>query len=157
MAYKTVRELFDQVEHWRSRVETFCGEVAEGAEDDRVAAMMAYFQQHERQLRLLTDELPGDRREGVLNTWLQHTADDDVRRFFRDADLSPDQTLDEATRDVVEFDDRLREMYRTLAESGQTPPEVQSVFRNLLDAQAWQTLRNAWSGVESAQYSEGVA
>ena len=48
-------------------------------------------------------------------------------------------------------------MYRTLAESSQGPPKVQAVFQNLLDAQSWQTLRNAWSATESEQFSAGVA
>ena len=157
MSYKTVRELFDHVGRWQARVEEFCEEVADRSADDRTTALMDYFAAHERELKRILAEYPDSARQGVLDTWIQHTAEDDVRTFFRTADLNPDQSLEEATATVVEFDERLREMYRTLSESGQVPPRVQAVFQNLLDAQNWQTLRNAWSVSDSEQYAEGVA
>ena len=155
MSYKTVQELFDHVEGWQKRITEFCEEVADRSADDRTTALMDYFAGHERELqRILADYSAAD-REGVMNTWIQHTSEDDVRTFFQKVDLDPDQSLDAATSKVTEFDDRLREMYRTLSESSQVPPRVQAVFQNLLEAQEWQTLRNAWSATESEQFSEG--
>ena len=157
MSYKTVRELFDHVGRWQKRVEDFCEEVADRASDDRTTAMMDYFAAHERELKRVLANYPDGDRQGVFDTWIQHTSEDDVRIFFQKADLDPDQPLDEAVATVVEFDDRLRGMYRTLSESSQVPPRVQAVFQNLLEAQEWQTLRNSWSASESEQHAEGVA
>ncbi|MFH5803126.1 hypothetical protein [Alienimonas sp. DA493] len=157
MSYKTVRELFQHVERWQQRVEEFCEEVADRSSDERTTAMMDYFAGHERELRRILDQYPKDERNGLLDTWIQHTSEDDVRTFFQKVNLDPDQSLDEATATVVEFDDKLRDMYRTLSESSQVPPRVQAVFQNLLEAQEWQTLRNSWSASDSEQYSEGVA
>ncbi|QDT17084.1 hypothetical protein [Alienimonas californiensis] len=157
MSYKTVRELFEHVGRWQKRVEEFCEDVADRSANDRTSAMMNYFAGHERELGRILNEYPKTERAGVLDTWIQHTSEDDVRTFFQKADLDPDQPLDEATATVVEFDDRLRDMYRTLSESSQVPPRVQAVFQNLLEAQEWQTLRNSWSASDSEQYSEGVA
>ncbi|NNJ27147.1 hypothetical protein [Alienimonas chondri] len=155
MAYKTVRELFEVVHRWQKRVTAFCEEVAERSADEQTTALMDYFAAHERELGRLMSNYPETVREGILDTWIQHTSEDELRTFFQKVDLDPDQSLDEATAMVVEFDDRLRDMYRTLSESSQVPPRVQAVFENLLDAQEWQTLRNAWSATESEQFSEG--
>ena len=157
MSYKTVKEVLDHVAHWQKRVADFCEDVADESRDDRAAALMDYFAGHERELqRVLTNYADAD-RQGVLDTWIQHTSEDDVRLFFQKADLDPDQPLEAAVGKVVEFDDRLRDMYRSLAENSQVPPRVQAVFQNLLEAEEWQTLRNAWSATESEQYSGGVA
>jgi len=157
VSYKTVRELFEHVERWQTTVAEFCERVADRTDDDRTRAMMDYFAAHERELKRLLAGFPSIERQGVMETWIQHTSEGELRTFFQKADLNPDQPLDEAVTTVVEFDDRLRGMYQTLSESSQVPPKVQAVFQNLLDAQEWQTLRNSWSAAESEQFAEGVA
>lgn len=83
VSYKTVRELFDHVGRWQKRVAEFCEEVADRSASDQTTALMDYFAGHERELkRLLSDYTAAD-RDGVLNTWIQHTSEDDVRTFFK--------------------------------------------------------------------------
>ena len=54
-----------------------------------------------------------------------------------------------------EFDDALVEFYKSLANQAQAPPRVNEVFQNLLEAEEWQRLRNAWSIRDSDSFHTG--
>ena len=160
MSYKTVGELLRHVADYQQTVREYCEAVAdrhEAGRDDRAAAMLDYFAGHEREAEKILANYSATDRKGILDTWLQHTSEDDLRGFFNTERLDPTDSMETAVGKVVAFDRALIEMYRSLADNSQVPPRVQGVFQNLLEMQEWQKHRNAWSASESVQHSEGVA
>ena len=163
MSYKTVGELLKHVADYQQTVREYCEAVADrqggaaGGRDDRAAAMLDYFAGHEREAEKILANYASSDRKGILDTWLQHTSEDDLRTFFNSERLDPTDSMETAVGKVVEFDRALIEMYRSLADNSQIPPRVQGVFQNLLEMEEWQKFRNAWSASESVQFSEGSA
>ena len=156
MSYKTVRELLDHVADYQQTVAEYCEAVADRSPDPRAEAMVDYFAGHEREAqKILTGYAKSD-REGILDTWLQFTGEDELREFFNSERMDPDDSLDDAIGKVVDFDRTLVSIYESLSESSQVPPRVQAVFQNLLEMEEWQKYRNAWSATESVQYAGGT-
>ena len=159
MSYKTVGELLKHVADTQQTVREYCEAVADGDEaagDDRSAAMLDYFAGHERQAEKILANYSSSDRAGILDTWLQHTSEDDLRQFFNSERLDPTDSMETAVGKVVAFDRALIEMYRSLSENSQVPPRVQAVFQNLLEMEEWQKYRNAWSATESVQFAKGT-
>ena len=164
MSYKTVGELLKHVADYQQTVREYCEAVADrhedapagGGKDERAAAMLDYFAGHEREAEKILNNYAASDRQGILDTWLQHTSEDDLRTFFNSERLDPTDSMETAVGKVVEFDRALIEMYRSLADNSQVPPRVQGVFQNLLEMEEWQKFRNAWSASESVQFSEGT-
>ena len=64
-------------------------------------------------------------------------------------------TSEEVIDMILEFDDELVELYKTLANQAQAPPRINALFQNLLEMEEWQKLRNAWATRESDGHFTG--
>jgi hypothetical protein len=56
---------------------------------------------------------------------------------------------------ILEFDNALVELYKTLANQSQAHPRVNELFQGLLSMEEWQRLRNAFAVRESDSFING--
>ncbi|HEX6986658.1 MAG TPA: hypothetical protein VF170_14855 [Planctomycetaceae bacterium] len=154
-SYKTVREILDRISRWHNELLEHCCEGEEPDENDPFRPLVEYLAAHERGAKAVLDRYEPREREAILNTWLQYVPAERVEEVFTKRSLSERMTSEEVVAMVLEFDDALVELYKTLANQAQAPPRINEVFQSLLDLEEWQKLRNAWSARESDSFVTG--
>lgn len=154
-SYKTVREILNQVSIWHHELLEQCYEGDEPEQHDPYRPLMEYLSEHERAAKHVLDRYKPSERETILNTWLQYVPGEQVDEVFRKRDLEEAQAPEEVVAMILEFDNALVELYKTLANQSQAHPRVNELFQGLLDMEEWQRLRNAYAVRESDSFING--
>ena len=154
-SYQQVKDILDQISRWHREILDLCCDGAEPDPDDPMRPLVEYLANHERGAKRVLDRFEPAEREAIRNTWLQYVPAGGVEEVFAKRNLSEPMTSEEAVAMMIEFDDALVELYKSLADQAQAPPRINEVFRNLLEMEEWQRLRNAWSARDSDSFATG--
>ena len=154
-SYTTVRDILRQVSHWHRELLDHCCEGDAADADEAFRPLAEYLTIHERSLQRVLDQDGTQEQDTVLNTWLQYVPAEEVEKVINRWKLKEHPAAEEVTALVLEFDDALIEFYKSLANQAQAPPRINEVFQNLLEAEEWQRLRNAWSIRDSDSFHTG--
>jgi hypothetical protein len=154
-SYRTVRDVLRQVAHWHQELLSDCCDDDGTDEHDPYQPLVEYLAVHESVLKQFLDGAGGHEPDQVVNTWLQYVPADDVERVVRRWKTSQPAKAEDVLEFVLEFDAALVDFYKSLANQAQAPPRVNAVFQNLLDAEEWQKLRNAWAIRDSDSFHSG--
>ena len=152
-SYKQVKDVLKRVSAWHTELLEFCGD--EVPDDSPYKPLVQYLAAHEAAAKQVLDAYEPTARDTILNTWLQYVPAEGVEEVFLSRDLRDDLTPGQVVGMVMEFDNALVSLYRSLADSANSPLKVQEMFRSLLEMQQWQQLRNAWSIRESDSHATG--
>lgn len=153
-SYTTVREILRRVSRWHQELLENCdGDCV--PPQDPLHMLVEYLCVHERTVKQMLDGDDGNEKEAVLNTWLQYVPAEGVEDVIRRWQAAESPSAEDVMAFVVEFDEALVEFFQSLAGQSQAPPRVNAVFQNLLEAQEWQRLRNAWSIRDSDSFYTG--
>lgn len=156
-SYQQVRDVLKQVSRYHQELLEYAETVDASERDEPLRPLVDYLAAHERGVKSILDGYAPTEREAVLDTWLQYVPDHDVDAVFKKRDFRDARSVDDVLAMMMEFDDALVDLYKSLADNAQTPPRVNAVFRNLLDMQDWQRHRNGWSIRESSSFARGDA
>ena len=154
-SYKTVREILNQVSVWHHELLEYCCEGDEPDEDDPFRPLVDYLAGHERAAKHVLDRYKPSERETILNTWLQYVPAEQMDEVFTKRDLEDSQAPEEVVAILLEFDNALVELYKTLANQSQAHPRINELFQGLLEMEEWQRLRNAFAVRESDTFVNG--
>lgn len=154
-SYKTVRDILDRISRWHRELLEYCCEGEEPEADDPFRPLVDYLITHERGAKRVLDRYEPGERDAILNTWLQYVPAERVEEVFTKRKLSQTMSSEEVVAMILEFDEALVELYKTLANQAQAPPRINMVFQSLLEMEEWQKLRNAWSARESDTFLTG--
>lgn len=154
-SYKTVREILNQVSLWHRRLLDHCCEGDEPEQRDPFQPLVEYLSAHERAAKHVLDRYKPDERETILNTWLQYVPAEQVDEVFSKRDLDETRSPEEVVAMILEFDNALVELYKTLANQAQAPPRINEVFQALLEMEEWQRVRNGFAARESDTFVTG--
>ncbi len=154
-SYKTVREILNQVSVWHHELLEHCCEGDEPDEDDPFRPLVEYLAGHERAAKHVLDRYKPSERETILNTWLQYVPAEQIDEVFTKRNLEDSQAPEDVVAMILEFDNALVELYKTLANQSQAHPRVNELFQGLLEMEEWQRLRNAFAVRESDTFVNG--
>jgi len=154
-SYKTVREILNQVSIWHHRLLEHCCEGEEPEQDDPFRPLVEYLSEHERAAKHVLDRYKPTERETILNTWLQYVPGEQVDDVFTSRNLDDSKAPEEIVAMILEFDNALVELYKTLANQSQAHPRVNELFQGLLEMEEWQRVRNAYAVRESDTFVNG--
>ncbi len=154
-SYKTVREILNQVSMWHQALLEHCCEGEESDEGDPFRSLVEYLSAHERASKHVLDRYKPAERDAILNTWLQYVPAEQVDEVFAKRDFRQPKSPLDVVGMILEFDNALVELYKTLANQAQAPPRINEVFQALLDMEEWQSLRNGFAARESDTFVTG--
>ena len=154
-SYKTVGEILKQISRWQQDLLDRCCEGEEPDPGDPFHPLVEYLVGHEKSVQKVLHHFAPDERDAILNTWLQYVPAEQIDAVFAKRELSNRMTSEEVIDMILEFDDELVELYKTLANHAQAPPRINALFQNLLEMEEWQKLRNAWATRESDGHFTG--
>ncbi|MBA3311835.1 MAG: hypothetical protein M3552_12000 [Planctomycetota bacterium] len=154
-SYKTVKEILSQVSLWHHRLLEHCCEGDDPDEDDPFRPLVDYLAGHERAAKHVLDRYKPAERDTILNTWLQYVPAEQVDEVFTKRDFSAEMKPQEIVTMILEFDNALVELYKTLANQSQAHPRINELFQGLLEMEEWQRLRNAFAARESDTFATG--
>lgn len=154
-SYTTVRDVLSHISRWHHELLEQCCEGADPEPHDPFRPLVDYLAVHERTVKQILDHDQRGEREAILNTWLQYVPAEGVEDVVARWRSMESSTAEDVMAFVLEFDDALVEFYKSLANQAQAPPRVNEVFQNLLEAEEWQKLRNAWSIRDSDSFHTG--
>lgn len=123
--------------------------------NDPMRPLVDYLAGHERAAKHVLDRYKPEERESILNTWLQYVPGEQVDEVFSKRDLSAKMTSDDVIAMILEFDDALVDLYKTLANQSQAHPRINELFQGLLEMEEWQQLRNAFAVRQSDTFVTG--
>lgn len=154
-SYKTVGDILKQISRWQNDLLDRCCGGEEPDRDDPFYPLVEYLVAHERAVQRVLKQFEPGERDAILNTWLQYVPAEQVDAVFSKRNLSDKMSSEDVVEMILEFDDALVELYKTLANQAQAPPRINELFQNLLEMEEWQKLRNGWSARESDSFATG--
>jgi len=154
-SYKTVREILNQISRWHHTLLDHCCEGDEPEQNDPFRPLVEYLSAHERASKSGLDRYKPDERDAILNTWLQYVPAERLDEFFTTHRFDEPRPAEELVGLILEFDNALVELYKTLANQAQAPPRINEVFQSLLEMEEWQRLRNGFAARESDTFVTG--
>lgn len=154
-SYKTVKDVLTQASIWHHKLLEQCCEGEEPENDDPLRPLVEYLAGHERGAKKILDRFKPQERDAILNTWLQYVPAEGVDDVFTKRDLTAKMSSEDVVAMILEFDNALVELYKSLANQSQAHPRINEVFEGLLEMEEWQRLRNAFSVRESDSFATG--
>ncbi len=131
MRYKNTREILEHVQAVHRGLEQKYLGLGAQAGEERVRLLLEYLGRHESHIREALEQYEADASDEILDTWFPHAFDvsiePDLNRLVGDEANDFDALL----RHAVEFDDRIVELYRVLANEAHTE-RLREVFAALL-------------------------
>lgn len=154
-SYKTVGDILKQISAWQQDLLDRCCEGETPDPDDPFYPLVEYLVGHEKSVQQVLKNFEPTERDAILNTWLQYVPAEQVDAVFSKRNLSDRMTSEDVIEMILEFDDGLVELYKTLANQAQAPPRINILFQSLLQMGEWQKFRNAWATRESDSHITG--
>ncbi|TVQ36377.1 MAG: hypothetical protein EA370_08295 [Wenzhouxiangella sp.] len=131
MRYKTVQEILDQAVVLHDKLAK-CSRAAAGAQDkQRLSLVLDYLADHQEQLRKAIESFEDDAPDRVMTTWFDRSPELELPEVKTD-DLAEIDDVESLVEQVVEFHDRIIELYGNLRDQAHIR-EVREVFANLAD------------------------
>ncbi|PQO43923.1 hypothetical protein [Blastopirellula marina] len=131
MPSKQVKDILDHVRAAHQQVKKVCDELRGHEPDARLQLLLEYIGRHEEAFNTALQLYEQDARgKGLLETWLQFSADEAIDEDFAALRLSEGMQADEIVQQVLDFDAKLVALYRDLATSTSSE-HVQELFNDL--------------------------
>lgn len=148
MSYQQVRQLIDRVRDFSRRIRSLCKEQQKLAGDERVKWILEKTARRERSLEQALRQYSAMGKDSVLDTWVQYTPEDDLRRALEESDLSADMSVEEIIAAVQRFETALIDFYRQLSRST-SAESVSELFSRLAELEETEQTRYSWDALDS--------
>jgi len=132
MANETVGEILDRARRFHRELGEFYQQVEDLTEKERVKLVLEYLQRHEIYLDESLAEYEKDASKSVLGTWFKSTPELELGNCFEDAEIKPDMSVADVLQLAIRFDNRVIELYKTLAKRS-VSKDVRHLFKTLLE------------------------
>lgn len=131
MPWKQVKDILDHVRAAHQEVEKACDQLRGREPDDRLQLLLDYIGRHEAAFNSAVQRYEQDARgKGLLETWLQFSADEGIDEELQALNLHTGMTAEEIVQQVLDFDAQLVTRYRDLAASTSSE-HLQELFKDL--------------------------
>lgn len=136
MAYSQVGELVEMIRKFHCEMAELCEDMRDDEDDPRFELMLDHIHYHQKSVSQALSSFQDDETaDGLLNTWLQYTSTDELKRTLHGA-LDEVETGEELTAEklievLMKVDQRLLEFYRQGREESSIP-RVKEFFDNLV-------------------------
>jgi rubrerythrin len=130
MAFRTTRELFNQIESFHRQLGDLYARMAAKAGREKVKALLEYMSRHQQRLEKNLTAYEKDAAERVLNTWFEFTPDIAKCECFDGIELREDMSVGDVVRTALWFDDCLVQLFTEMTEIS-VSEDVKELFANL--------------------------
>jgi len=136
MAYSQVGELVEMIRKFHSEMAELCEDMRDNEDDPRLELILDHIHYHEKSVcQALSAYQDDDSADGLLNTWLQYTSTDELKRTLRGAieevDTNEELTAEKLIEVMMKVDQRLLEFYKQGREESSVP-RVKEFFDSLV-------------------------
>ncbi len=131
MRYKNTREILEHVQAVHRGLEQHYRDLDGQVSAERVRLLVEYLGRHEAHIREALEKYEADASDQILDTWFPHAFDVDIDLDLTQSVGNEANDFDALLRRAVEFDERIVELYRVLANEAHTE-RVREVFAALL-------------------------
>ncbi|MCC5865456.1 MAG: hypothetical protein JJU31_10085 [Wenzhouxiangella sp.] len=131
MRYKTVRDILNEASALHDKLAALSYRAAEASKDRRSGLVLDYLADHQNQLRKAITAFEDDAAERVMATWFDRSPELDLPEV-QATDLADVNDLEALIEKVVEFHDRITELYANLRDQSRAQ-EVRAVFASLAE------------------------
>jgi len=138
MAYSQVRDLIKHIGRFHADLRNLYESIGEAESDERLTMLLKYMGRHEANINQALNQYDQQAAEGLLNTWLQFTSEQELKKLLDHAwdevreETNGDNTAEELIATAAEVDQQLIEFYKQGRDESNVP-RVQEFFTSLLE------------------------
>lgn len=129
MNFERMQDVIDHARYFHNQLSAHFKSLNDQAQQERVRMLIDYLKRQESHMAAVLEQFEANASPGLLETYFQYTAP-----LHAEADKlrqEPDLSLDEVINHAIRFDEKLVDLYRTLAREADVPA-VREVCEKLL-------------------------
>lgn len=150
MAFRTTRELLNEIRDFHRKLGHFYREAATKVEREKVKALLEYMGRHEENLNRYLESYEKDAAKRVLDTWFQFTPEIVKRGCFDEVAIDPDMSVDDVIRNSLWLDECLTKFFKQVADLS-VSSDVKDLFSNLAAMEETEERHAARAAVEALE------
>ena len=132
MAIKKTKDLIDYARNFHNELGRYYHDLADHTEKERLKLLLDYVSRHEKHFEESLNQYEESASKKITNYWLQNTPELPEVGSLLNFEIDQDTTIDDIVALAIRFDNKLIEIYKSLAHSADSE-DIRNVFKKLLE------------------------
>lgn len=144
MSYQQVKDIISQIRDCHRCLREWLEQSRMDADNPAVSEMMKSLRQEEHQLQIALTRIGANGDQGVLDTWLQYTPDEELKQALESARFDEGMPISEVLVRKQEFDRAMLEAFRQMV-TVSSAPRVRELFEQLVEYSESRIQNQSWA------------